>query len=81
MRWIISWALFWCGDAVSRLQRLIPDWPTGSRLGVIQRALYRIYAWFMSASDAVQGGGAGPWKDVASFHELSADPKIHEPRR
>jgi hypothetical protein len=75
MRWALAWTLFWCGDAISRFQRLFPDdWR-------IQTPMYRVYGWFMSTSDAVQAGGPGPWKEVSTVAELSADPKVHTPRK
>jgi hypothetical protein len=59
MRWLLAWALFFAGDAVSRVQSLLPDhWR-------IQAWLYR-YAYnpLMGLSSRVQGSGRGPWRDA-----------------
>lgn len=59
MRWLVSWVLFWMGDAVSRVLHLLPDdteWPSD--------LLYSIYNKLMVRSSRIQGDGAGPWKDV-----------------
>ena len=50
MRCAAAWALYWLGDLVSR-------W-NGTDAG------YDLYQWLMRTSDAVQGSGPGPWKDV-----------------
>jgi hypothetical protein len=42
-----AWALYYAGDAVSRL----PDW----------MRWYRLYNWLMVTSGDIQGDGSGPW--------------------
>jgi hypothetical protein len=56
MRSIIAWTLFWAGDAVSRLMRVLPDdWR-------VTEWLYRgAYSPLMRWSSAVQCDGKGPW--------------------
>jgi hypothetical protein len=53
--WLISWALFWSGDAVSRVMNLAE--PFGH--------LYPIYNRLMLWSDRIQGEGPGPWTTVS----------------
>lgn len=50
--WVLSWALFWCGHAVSKLMHM-------RGLG----RLYAVYNRLMCWSVAVQDwSGAGPWE-------------------
>jgi len=51
MRWLISWAMYWVGDAISRPMHWF-DWAW----------LYPAYNRIMCLSGDVQGDGTGPWK-------------------
>lgn len=51
-RWLLSWALYWLGDAVSRWN------DNDARFTEVG---FHLYQWLMQKSDAVQGDGAGPW--------------------
>lgn len=52
MGWLVSWALYWLGHAVSRVMNWADaGWP------------YPAYRWLMLASvDVRDWGGAGPWE-------------------
>lgn len=54
---LLAWALYWAGNAVWRIQCLLPDdWR-------VQAWLYRrAYNPLMVASHRVQGNGRGPWR-------------------
>jgi len=50
MTWLLSWSLYWLGDAVSR-----------AMIGPLG-CLYPVYNKLMIASYKVQGDGKGPWR-------------------
>jgi len=57
VRWTISYALYWMGHAVSRLDR----WDIGWLIDI----WYPVYNRLMGWSTRVQGAGDfGPWQDV-----------------
>jgi hypothetical protein len=49
-RWLLSWILYWLGDAISRPMRTF-DWAW----------LHRSYKRAMLWSADIQGTGKGPW--------------------
>ena len=59
MRWLVSWSLYWLGDAVSRPMEAF-DWGW----------LYPVYNWLMLRSGDVQGEGPGPWQTDDEYEAL-----------
>lgn len=57
MRWLLSWALYWAGDAVSK-PMLAYDWDW----------LYQPYNALMTWSVDIQGNGRGPWEKINEIH-------------
>jgi hypothetical protein len=50
LREATSWALYWIGDAVSRISD-----------GLLGGRLYRLYSRVMVTASDIQGDGPGPW--------------------
>lgn len=57
MRRLLSWALYWAGDAVSK-PMLAYDWDW----------LYQPYNALMTWSVDIQGNGRGPWEKINEIH-------------
>ena len=61
VRWALTWAMYGCGDLVSRPMQSL-DWGW----------LYPAYSWLMRSAHVVQGDGRGPWGPVLSEEETQA---------